>query len=95
MVLNSVTPAEAGVHDQSVENPAKQEDLNARKNPVQSSQKNCSSMFSGALLQMFRTVVSFRWGDDFQADGSIFRHPSHRPSEGWGKAGVQRLLLNT
>jgi hypothetical protein len=57
MVLNSVTPAKAGVHDQSVENPAKQEDLNARKNPVQSSQKNCSSVFSGAWLQMFRTVV--------------------------------------
>jgi len=47
MVLNSVTPAKAGVHDQSVENPAKQEDLNARKTPAQSSQKNCSSVFSG------------------------------------------------
>ncbi len=31
---------------------------------------------------------SFRWGDDFKADGPKFRHPSHRPSEGWGKAGV-------
>jgi len=48
MVLNSVTPAKAGVHHQSVENPVKLEDLNARKNPVQSSQKNCSSVFSGA-----------------------------------------------
>jgi hypothetical protein len=48
MALNSVTPAKAGVHHQSVENPAKQEDLNARKNPMQSSQKNCSSVFSGA-----------------------------------------------
>ncbi|MCE2859313.1 MAG: hypothetical protein LW731_05650, partial [Oxalobacteraceae bacterium] len=48
MVLNSVTPAQAGVHDQSVENPAKQDDLNARKNPAKSSQKNRSSVFSGA-----------------------------------------------
>ncbi|MCE2860382.1 MAG: hypothetical protein LW731_11160, partial [Oxalobacteraceae bacterium] len=39
MVLNSVTPAKAGVHDQSVENPAKQDDLNARKNPAKSVRK--------------------------------------------------------
>ena len=44
-----------------------------------------------SLLPLTIMDPSFRWGDDFQADGSKFRYPS----ESWGPSSIRRKSSQT